>query len=280
MKKIMTNKLNNLISSLALIAGLAVTPFLLASDTADVSKDLAGSTAQELPAKAAGLVAKASAADKQFLAAAVVKAAVGLNPSIVVAIVSSVARENPTTAPVAAVTAATLQHKRIGLIAKAAAVAAPSEAAKIVAALIKEFPRDYGIIALAAAEGAPKAGREILAAVADTVPSLQPYIQATMANFTAANGDVPIQAILSQSYNQAVASGVVMPPTLLSDSAAKASAYSQTTPIVSGVPTFSPPILSPPVLGAPFTSTNGVINYTNGSGTVSNEAAGTRYATP
>ena len=68
-------------SGLSLVAGLAVGPAVLASDSADVTKALAGSTALELPAKAANLVAKASAADKKNVAVAAVKAAVALNPS-------------------------------------------------------------------------------------------------------------------------------------------------------------------------------------------------------
>lgn len=117
----MKNNLISLVSRMTLIAGLAVSLPVLASNSADLNKALAGSSAVELPAKAADLVAKASAADKQKVAAAVVKAAVGVNPAAVVAIVSAVARENPSAASVTAVTATTLQHKRIGQIAKAAA---------------------------------------------------------------------------------------------------------------------------------------------------------------
>jgi hypothetical protein len=279
MKKTMTNKINNLVSSVALIAGLAVSPCAFALSSADVSKDLAGLTAQELPAKAAGLVAKVAAADKQDVAVAVVKAAIGLNPAGSVTIVSQVARENPTTAPAVAVTAVTLQHKRIGMIAKAAATAAPSEAAKIVAALIKEFPRDYGVIALAVSEGAPKARREILAVVADNVPALQPYIQATLANFSATDGSIPIQAILSQSYNQALASGVVM-SAALSPGATKGSMYA-TTPFNSSGPTFSPPVLSGPVLGPPFTGSSNTVTTTYTTNSVTNEGSGPRvYSSP
>jgi hypothetical protein len=279
MKKIMTNKINNLVSSVALIAGLAVSPCAFASSSsADVSKDLAGSTAQELPVKAAGLVTKASSADKQDVAVAVVKAAIGMNPAVAVAIVSDIVRENPATAPVVAVTAITLQHKRIGLITKAAAAAAPSQAAKIVAALIKEFPRDYGVIALAVSEGAPRAGREILAVVAEYVPALQPYIQATLANYASTDGNVPIQAILSQSYNQALASGVVM-SMVPSSGAAKGATYAQTTSTASGAPTFSPPILSNPTLGPPFSGTSNTVVTTYTTNSITNQGS-SRYPSP
>jgi hypothetical protein len=276
----MTNKINNLVSSVALIAGLAVSPFAFASTAIDVSKDLAGATAQELPAKAAGLVAKAAATEKQEVATAVVKAAIELNPASVVSIVSAMSRENPSTAPVVAVNAVALQHKRIGMIAKAAAAAAPSEASKIAAALIKEFPRDYGVIALAVSEGAPKSGREILAVVADYVPALQPYIQATLASFAATDGNIPIQAILSQSYNQALASGVVM-ASVAPNSATRGATYSQTVPSTAGGVTFSPPVLAGPVLGPPFTGSSNTMVATYTTNNITNEGP-TRYgdATP
>src|ERR1039458_7661411 len=66
----MKNKVISLMSGLAMVAGLAVGPAVLASNSADVTKALAGSTALELPAKAANLVAKASTADKKNVAVA------------------------------------------------------------------------------------------------------------------------------------------------------------------------------------------------------------------
>jgi hypothetical protein len=306
----MKAKITRVISSVALIAGLGVSPSVLASNSADVTKALAGCTALELPARAANLVAKASAADKQNVAVAVVKAAVGLNPSAAVAIVSTVARDNPATAPLAAVTAATLQHQRIDLITKAAANAAPSEAARIVAALIKEFPRDYGVIAIAAAEGAPSAGREILAVVADYVPALQAPILASTAAFAANNGNVPVQAILSQSYNQALTSGVAvstqMPSTPAQTSAAFASATAGTSaqPLVvlnqsynqplasrgavSTTPALSPttptttivPTLLGPSLGPPYQPIPGPVTNISPSNITPQQPGGRNYVSP
>ena len=255
-------------------AGLLVSPSAFASASDEVTKALAGSSVLERPAKAADLVAKASAATKQDMAVSVVKAAVGLNPSAAVAIVSAVVRENPSVAPVAAVTAATLQHNLLEVITKAAVEAAPSEAAKIVAALIKEFPKDYGVIAIAAADGSPSSGRAILAVVADYVPALQPSINGSTANFAANSGNVPVAAILSQSYNQALASGAVVSTTTPASLARPA-----TTPAVtiagSGVPS-----LSPPTLGPPYTPITGpVANYGPGQIIVS-QPGGRNYSPP
>lgn len=310
------------IGSMVLIAGLAVAPVVRASDAADVTKEaakaLAGSSALELPAKAASLVAKAAAADKKNAknaknaTSAVVQAAVGVNPSAAAAIVSAVAHENPAMAPVAAVTAVTLQHKRLEFITKAAAAAAPSEAARIVAGLIKEFPQDYGIIALAAAEGAPLAGREILSVVADYIPALQPAIQNAMAKLAATDGNFPVQAILSLSYDQAKASGMAVklqiPSTVLSqdDNQSQSSGAqglatqlslgdNNPSEIVSPAASAralatgaqnpsqtagTPPSLSPPTLGPPYQPVPGnVINI--GPGQITPQApGGHNYSAP
>jgi len=296
-----------LVTGISFLAGIVI-PQAFASDFTDATKILAGSPALELPARAAGIVAKASAVDKQAAAAAAVKAAVGVNPAASAAIVSAVARENPAAAPVAAVTAATLQHKQIGLIAKAAAAAAPAEAAKVVAALIKEFPRDYGTIAIAADEGAPLSGRDILDVVADFVPALQPSIHAATVNYAANDGNVPVQAILTQSYNQALTSGAVastqVPPALLGQSSdqtvlsgaaapARTPAPAATAPVpnttaparnapatVATPALFSPPLLSAPVLGPPFTPVGPVINNFSPIQTTPQQPGGRNYASP
>jgi guanyl-specific ribonuclease Sa len=263
----MKPRIISLVASVTLIAGLAVPPAAFASDSSDVTKALAGSSAQELPAKAANLVTKASATDKEDVAVAVVKAAVGLNPAAAVAVVSAVVRGNPSAAPVAAVTAAKLQHKQIGLVAKAAVAAAPSEAGKIVAALIKEFPKDYSVIAIAGAEGAPLAGREILSSVADNVPALQPAIQGAIAMFAADDSNIPVLAIMSQINlnNQAPATAVPvsLTPTMIT---------------VGGTPGGSSSLAGPTFL-PPFTPVTTVNNFGTGQ-TVSQSVGGRNYATP
>jgi len=236
----------SLVASVALIAGLAVPSAVLASGSADVTKALSGATALELPAKAANLVATASAADKQDVAVAAVKTAIALNPASAVGIVSAVSRDNPSTAPVAAVTAAKLQHKQLGLIARAAVVAAPSETGRIVAALIKEFPKDYSLIAVAASEGAPSAGREILKAVADNVPALQPAIQGAIAKFAADDSNIPVLVILSQSSNPSTPSAA--PVALI--------------PLM--ITVAETPSLAPPTFSVPFTPVTTINNIGTG----------------
>jgi len=192
-----------MMSAGALIAGLAIAPAALALDTANVAQSLAGSSALELPAKAADLVTKATAADKQAVAIAAVKAAIAQNPEYAVAIASAVARATPSVAPVVAVAASTLQHKKIELITKAVVMAAPAQAAKVVAALIKEFPRDYAVVAVAANEAAPNSGRDILAVVSDSVPAVQSSLRSALANLPQ-DSVVSVQAVLSQMGYQPV----------------------------------------------------------------------------
>ena len=185
---------------------------LMAGEPVDYTKILTGTSIMELPAKAASLVAKAGVQQEQkSVTIAVVKAAVQLNPTAAAAVVGAISRAEPEMAPVAAVTAAVLQHKQLGLITKAAAGAVPAQAAKIVAALIKEFPSSYAVIAIAASEGAPKAGKEVLAVVADYVPAVQAGINSAVASFSSSQA-LPVQAILNQAVSQ---SGVAVPAEVL-----------------------------------------------------------------
>lgn len=261
------------ILTLALMAGLGISLPVFSANSTDIVRAMAGATALELPAKAADLVAKATARDKENVANAVIKAAMGVNPSAAIAIVGAVVQSSPGTAPVVAVTAATLQHKRLEQIVKAAVHAAPSEAGKVVAALIKEFPQDYGTIAIAASEGAPTSGVEILAAVADYVPALQSAIKGSTNSYAANNGNVPVQAILMQSYNQALTSGAVVStrvPTALA--VAPVPSPAQPTVVVSAPsgPYQGPPYV--PILGP-------VVNY--GPGQVNPQSPGGRnYSSP
>jgi hypothetical protein len=221
----MKTKIQNLLSILAVSGGLVASQSVMANQTPDFAKTLAGTSVVEMPAKAASLVGKSSA-DKQN-AVAVVKAAIGLTPSATPGIVSAIARENPTVAPAISVAAATLQHKQLDLIAKAAVAAAPAQAAKIVAALIKEFPKDYSVIAISAAEADPSAGREILAVVAEYVPSLQASIQIAIAGIDP-SGVVSVSAVLS------------------------ASPVADATPAPQSISGPAAPSLSLPTIGAPY----------------------------
>ena len=280
----------NLLSVLAVSGGLIASQPLLASESVDFAKILAGTSVVEMPAKAASLVAKADAQQgTKNVTIAVVKAAVRLNPTAAVAVVGAISRANPEMASVAAVTAAKLQNKQLAFIAKAAAEAAPSQAAAIVAALIREFPSSYALIAISASEGAPQAGKEILGVVADYVPALQASINSAVASYPSgaaqAQGNstgqvnvvaavasspgltLPVQAILVQAVSRSSGIGGSRPITVASRSAQLA----------------EPPAIPAgggPVLGPPFTPIPPIVTTITPSQTVPQSPGGRNYASP
>ncbi|MDB6108791.1 MAG: hypothetical protein JWR69_541 [Pedosphaera sp.] len=245
-----------------MLGGLTITLAVLASQalSAKDSAQIAGFKASlasvspiELPARAASLITAVSDKEKESTTISVVRAAVGLNPSAAPAIVGSVAHEVPTMAPLAAVTAASLQRKQIGRIAHSAAAGAPAQAGKIVAALIKEFPSYYAVVAVAASKGAPSAGKEILEVVASNVPALQASIQKAIAGFDSTAGIMPVEAILNQGAQQAKLTG--------------------------GAASLAGGIQGPPTIGAPFTPLP-VTPVEINSGNTSPEQPGGRYESP
>jgi hypothetical protein len=250
--------------TLKLLGGLTITLAMLATQAlsakdspqlAGFKASLAGVTAIELPAKAASLIAAVSDKEKESVTIAVVRAAVGLNPSATPAIVGAVAHEVPAMAPLAAVTAASLQRKQISLIARSAAAGAPAQAGKIVAALIKEFPSQYAIVAIAASKGAPSAAKEILEVVGSNVPALQAAIHKAIAGFNSVEGLLPVEAILSQGAQQ--------------------------TKLTGGATGFSGGIQGPPTVGAPFTPLPSTPIEINNSDTNPQQPGGrVNYASP
>jgi hypothetical protein len=309
----MKTKAMNIYNILGLSAVLVAGQTLVASENLDFTKALAGTPILEVPAKAASLITAASAADRQFVAETVVEAAVGLQPSESVAIVGAVSRANQSSAPIASVVAAKLQHQQLHSIVKAATSAAPGEAGQIVSALIREFPADYGVIAIAAAEAAPAEGKAILSVVAESVPALQVSINGAVATF-ANDKTLPVQAILTQSYNRALTSGTVnvrpmyleasmsSDSTLLSDQTVVGTAYSPTatsspvvdattsgsagspnasiTPVVTLQPVTTGSTVAPPTIGPPYVPLPGTIIGIGPAQTIPQTPGGRNYSSP
>jgi len=194
---------------------------------------LSGTTAAELPAKAAELVSKADSKQLQQTTIEVVGAAVPLNPAAAPAIVGSIAQTVPAMAAVAAGTALNLVPDQAAAIAHAAAVAAPSEAGKIVTAMCLVVPKDYQQIANAVAEVVPGADKEILTAVSTAIPSLKDSINNVIAGY---NGSIPS---VSSVLNQVKSSQDVVTATQLPQA------------------TFSSPSLSGPTFGGYYIAPSG-----------------------
>ena len=203
--KLMKNEIVK-ISGIALCTAILFSPLVLAAVPLDDARALAGSEVSELSGLAARCVANAEAGQKTEVAIAAVRQALALDVAADVPVVFAVVRENEAGAPAVVVTASRLRPDRMALIVNTASAAAPSQAGRITAAMIKEFPPAYDVIAVAAAQGAPSAGREVLAAVGAGIPALRAPIQAMSARFPP-EAVVPVAAILAESADQAVRAG-------------------------------------------------------------------------
>ncbi len=184
---------------------------------------LSSVTAAELPGKASELVVQAEAKNLKQTTVDVVKAAVGLNPAAAPAIVGSISQASPSMAATASATAVALVPDQVLLIARAAAAACPAKAGAIVAAICAVLPADYQKVAVAVAEVVPGAAKEILAGVSTAIPGLKPTIDQTLASY---QGAIPsVSTVLTQVVQTQPSVAV--------------------TPVVSGAPSPSMPLLSP-----------------------------------
>jgi len=217
-----------------------------------VKQNLKAATPVELPARASLLVTQSDPKERETMAENVVVAAHAVRPVALVAVVSAVARDNPTVAPAVAARATALQPKEAAAIARAAAGAAPKEAAKIVYAVCKVAPTKYGQIAVAVAQVAPDAGKEIVAAVTEAVPALKPFVDRASAGGSVAS----VSSIMGQTEGlvQATAKASRTTPEKLI-----------TTPVLASTsPVYALPPPSPP--GPPYHTLPGTpaeVNVTN-----------------
>lgn len=143
------------------------------SANAALPTQLVGVSTTELPAQAAKLVVGTKADEREAIVRTIITSAMATKPTIAPALVGAIAKSSPELAPIAAVTAATLDSKQIGQIVKSAVLAAQPQAGKIVQAVCAQYPNQYNWIAMAAYEAAPKASEQILAAEVAAVPALK-----------------------------------------------------------------------------------------------------------
>ena len=122
---------------------------LTESQAAAVKKAIVGTSAAELAAKAAELVARATKTDKEQTAVAVVRAAVTKSPSSAASVVSTVVTVAPSTAAKVVAAVAELAPDQVEVVARVAAQAAPDEANKIVAEVAKVAPKQSERVAQA-----------------------------------------------------------------------------------------------------------------------------------
>ena len=144
---------------------------------------LSATPGAEMPRRAGELVLQAGAAALAPTTVEVVKAAVGVNPAAVLAVVGCVAETAPAMAATGAGTAAALEPHLAVAIARAAVSVAPGEAGAIVEAVCRVVPADFEAVALAAVREAPGSDRAVLAGVAAGMPELKREISAQLAGY-------------------------------------------------------------------------------------------------
>lgn len=157
--------LKKVLLALLVTASLSSVSFAASSrdSSLSVSAALSKVTVLERPAAAAGIVSKASKADKVRVALDVVSSVAKTDPDLLAAVVGAVISEVPSAAAKVASTAAQLAPDRVFEIAKAAAASAPKKAEDVALALAALQPKELLKICLAIGRGAPaEAGRVII----------------------------------------------------------------------------------------------------------------------
>jgi hypothetical protein len=217
----------------------------IAVASAEVTKEtirtgLKSVPAAEVPARAAALVAKATAAELDGVTVEVVRVAVKAHPTVAPAIVGSIAKQCPAAAATAAATAAQLQPKQAKAIAQAAAAAAPAHAGAIVTALCKALPSAYREVALAVASAVPSATAEILAGLTEGLPTIKTAVDSVVASYS---GQAPsVAAVLDR----------VVPTTPVGSSDLRGPTIAAPFIILSGTPTNAPPGTDVPAGGRDY----------------------------
>lgn len=224
---------------------------------AAASKALKGLPAVEMPAKAAQMVAAATAEDRESTTACVIAAAMDVRPASTLPVVGAVARQTPEAAAIAAVKAAAIQPKKLAEIAAAAAAAAPSQAGQIVEALCKAVPAKYAVIASSVARAVPTASKEIVSAVKAALPSVKPLVER-------AAGDLAQNATVT---------AIMMRTELLQSSDSQPAQTKLASP---------PPPVGPPTVGEPYNPLPGgpELIYTPGSTRLVPEGGDRDYSSP
>jgi hypothetical protein len=157
----------------ALLLALGVTANGLADSSQPINYKQAffGVSVLEMPAKAAELVSRAPAKDREVISATVVQQAATLKPTALPAVVGAIAKGSPEVAASAAAVGAAAQPKLAVAIAKAAAAAAPAKAVEIAQAVAKALPAQAREVALMVASVAPAEASAALAKLANETVS-------------------------------------------------------------------------------------------------------------
>ncbi len=175
-------------------------PFSVGASNFDALKrDFAAVRAPELPARAAVVVAGASASERTVVAATVVRAGLEVNAASAPMLVGAIARHTPSVAAVSASTAASIQPKQVAQITRAAVGAAPVDAGEIVAALCKAQPAAFYTVGISAGDVAPKQYEAILNGVSAASPAHKALIARARAELGAPKSAAIFGSILKRA---------------------------------------------------------------------------------
>ncbi len=234
--KFKSTKPLNYALALLLVAGVGLAQTDQKSQT--LRQELSKVATAEVPAKAAEIVTKTKRADRDKIAAEVIKAVFKAHPTITVATVGMISTKSPESAPAAAAAAANLQPKQAGLIARAAAAAAPAQAGAIVKAVCKVVP-NHREVALAVADAAPEATLDIIEALGELQPEVKARLDLAVASFS---GKVPsVAAVLYRANTGNAASVAGGTPTALASTGSRGPSVSAPYLPLLGTPTYVPP---------------------------------------
>ncbi len=223
------------------------------STVESLRKELSGVRSLELPSRAASLVAAAKAADREALAADIIRAGVEVNAASTPMLVGAVSRANPAVAAQSAGTAASLQPKQLAQITRSAVSAAPSEVEHIVTALCKAQPTSFYIVGISAADIAisPKAGEAILRGISAASPALSSLIVRATGDVGPAKNAATFGAVLKRA--DALLAGLSKTMKATPEAILSGNVTSEMSSKLTSVAASLPP-QAPPTVGGPFTT--------------------------
>ena len=153
----------------------------------------------QLASETARLVAAEKTEARVAAAADAVTAAISISTPAAPLIVGSVAKSSPETAATAAATAVKLQPKMATAITKAAVSAAPKEMEAIVSAICQVSPISFDEVGIAASQAASASSGKIIPAITTAVPTLQPLVARSQADFAAAKRAASLALVLKHT---------------------------------------------------------------------------------
>jgi hypothetical protein len=149
----------------------------------------------ELPAHAAGIVAKSPRATRLETARDVVLAAAEINPGSVIPVVGAIAKSTPPAAAMAAAAGAYRQPEMARFIARSAAIAASDQVTAIIEAVAREVPNTAHDTVLAVSRAVPNSDRAAIEGLRQASPGWIAFLDEASVGTAAAPQDASTTVI-------------------------------------------------------------------------------------